>query len=107
MLAPVISAPKTAVENFTAEAINATHAWLHWKNLTLDQAGGYPNYQVSLSVDGRPDVVLNVSSPPIVVGNLTSTEYIVKVVAFTEGGNGPKAEGKKIPEKIHPVYTLT
>ena len=99
MLAPVISAPKTAVENFTAEAVNATHALLHWKTLTLEQARGHPKYQVSLSADGGLETVLNVSNSPIVVGNLTSTQYIVRVVAFTKGGKGPEAEGKKIAEK--------
>ena len=69
---------------------------MSWKPLTLEQAGGFPTYQVLLLSDGGSPVILQTNESLVIVNDLTpGLKYEVQVNAITKGGEGPLLKGKE------------
>ena len=93
-----LSAPTVAVSNITITRINDTAVMVTWAALTLNDARGFPSYEVSVTSKGEEAVIHLTNSTSVVVGGLMPhTEYSVTVQALTAGATKegpPSAPGE-------------
>ena len=91
-----LTAPAVTVEDFSVITLNGTSVLLSWKPLTLEQAGGFPIYRVSLRSDGGAPVVLEINDSLVIISNLTpGLKYEIQMNAVTKGGEGPLLKGEE------------
>lgn len=87
-------APTVRVEDLGILVINTTAVYLSWKPLTLEQAGGFPTYQVSLIPENGAQILLTTNGSLLMIGDLVPrSKYTVQIKVVTKGGEGPAYEG--------------